>query len=107
MQLTWWSNYAASGIAIEQGLDLLLDPERVKQPAVAYALMSNGMRTGKGFANGHKFSKYFTATVSDYSGARHMVNGSDHSADISAIAVKFEAILRKASQPAAVLALRP
>ena len=107
MQLTWWSNYAASGIAIELGLDLLLDPERVKQPAVAYALMSHVMRTGKGFTNGHKFSKYFTATVSDYSGARHMVNGSDHSADISAIAVKFEVILRKASQPAAVLALQP
>ena len=107
VQLTWWSNYAASGVAIEQGLDLLLDPELVKQPAVAYAVMSHGMRTGKGFANGHKFGMYFTATVTNYTGARHMVNGSDHSADIAAIAVKFEAILRKASQPAAVVAPLP
>ena len=83
------------------------DPELVKQPAVAYALMSHGMRTGKGFANGHKFTKYFTATVTNYTGARHRVNGSDHAAAIAAIAVTFEAILRKASQPAAVAAPLP
>lgn len=102
VQLTWWSNYGASGVAIERGLDLLLDPDLVKRPAVAYALMSDGMRTGNGFANRHKFSKYFTSTVTDYTGARHMVNGSDHASDIAAIAVIFGAILRKASQPAGV-----
>jgi predicted chitinase len=35
VQLTWWSNYAQAGIAIGLGLDLLLDPELVKTPAIA------------------------------------------------------------------------
>ena len=102
VQLTWCSNYGASGVAIKRGLDLLLNPDMVKRQAVAYALMSKGMRTGKGFANGHKFSKYFTSTVTDYTSARRMVNGSDHASDIAAIAILFEAILRKSSQPAKV-----
>ena len=107
VQLTWWSNYAASGAAIGHGLDLLLDPELVKQPAVAYALMSHGMRTGKGFANGHKFDEYFTPTLTNFAGARHMVNGSDHATDIATSAVKFEAILRKASKPVVAVAPLP
>lgn len=96
VQLTWWSNYAKAGVAIGRGLDLLLDPELVKSPEIAYALMSHGMTTGSGFANGHRFSQYFNGSVTDYAGARRMVNGQDHAADIAAIAAKFEAILLKA-----------
>jgi predicted chitinase len=93
VQLTWWSNYAAAGAALGRGLDLLLDPELVKSPAVAYALMSHGMRTGKGFANGHKFDHYFIGDQTRYREARQMVNGSDHAGDIAALAMKFETIL--------------
>lgn len=100
VQLTWWSNYAAAGVAIGRGLDLLLDPELVKSPAVAYALMSHGMRTGKGFANGHKFDHYFIGDQTRYREARQMVNGSDHADDIAALATKFEAILL-AARPSA------
>jgi len=100
VQLTWWSNYAATGVAIGRGLDLLLDPERVKSPAVAYALMSHGMRTGQGFANGHKFARYFIGDQTRYVEARQMVNGSDHASDIAALAKKFETILL-AARPAA------
>jgi hypothetical protein len=96
VQLTWWSNYAKSGIAIGQGLKLLLDPELVKDKAIAYELMSHGMRTGQGFANGHTFAKFFSGSSRDYKGARKMVNGSDHAADIAAIAEKFETILLNA-----------
>jgi len=74
----------------------LLDPERVKQPETAYTLMSYGMRNGKIFANGHSFKDYFTQTKTDYEGARAMVNGSDHAADIAKIARQFEAVLLKA-----------
>lgn len=93
VQLTWWSNYAKAGVALKRGLDLLKNPELVKDPAIAYALMSHGMTTGEGFANGRKFSTYFTGQNRDYVGARKMVNGSDHAADIAEIAEKFEAIL--------------
>lgn len=96
VQLTWWSNYAQAGIAIGRGLDLLLDPELVKTPAIAYALMSHGMRTGKGFANGRRFTNYFTTVHTDYAGARQMVNGHDHAADIAALALRFESVLLKA-----------
>lgn len=93
VQLTWWSNYAKAGVAIGKGLNLLLDPELVKDPATAYELMSHGMRTGQGFANGHKFAKFFKGETKDYVGARKMVNGNDHAADIAKLAQSFEDIL--------------
>lgn len=96
VQLTWWSNYATSGVALGRGLDLLVNPELVKTPEVAYALMSHGMRTGRGFANGRSFPQYFSAGATNYVAARGMVNGSDHAADIAAIALQFEKILLKA-----------
>ena len=101
VQLTWWSNYATAGVAIGRGLDLLLDPELVRQPAVAYAIMSHGMTNGSGFANGHRFANYFNGPSTDYAGARRMVNGSDHARDIAAIAVKFEAALMTSRATAA------
>ena len=94
VQLTWWSNYAKAGAAIGRGLDLLLDPELVTEPDVAYELMSHGMRTGKGFANGHTLAHYFHGSHADYVNARAMVNGSDHAQDIAAIAKKFEKLLQ-------------
>lgn len=107
VQLTWWSNYAKAGVAIGRGLDLLTDPELVKTPEIAYALMSHGMTTGEGFANGHKLSQYFNGTGTNYVGARRMVNGQDHAADIAAIAGKFEAILLKARRTQAAPAVVP
>jgi Chitinase class I len=99
VQLTWWSNYAKAGVALGKGLDLLFDPELVKQPETAYAIMSHGMRTGQGFANGRTFSQYFVGDQTNYIGARAMVNGSDHAAAIADIAVDFEAVLLAAATP--------
>jgi hypothetical protein len=93
VQLTWWSNYAKSGDAIGRGLDLLLDPELVKDPRIAYSIMSHGMRTGYGFANGRKFTDYFSGKSRDYKHARKMVNGMDHAAEIATLAEAFEEIL--------------
>jgi hypothetical protein len=93
VQLTWWSNYAAAGVAIGRGLDLLLDPELVKEPEIAYAVMAHGMRTGFGFANGHKFSQFFSGKTRDYKHARKMVNGVDHAEDIAKLAEAFEEVL--------------
>jgi hypothetical protein len=93
VQLTWWANYASAGVAIGQGLELLLHPEMVKDPAIAYAVMAHGMLTGDGYANGHRFANYFYGPTSDYVKARAMVNGKDHAQDIADIALKFEAIL--------------
>jgi hypothetical protein len=94
VQLTWWSNYVKAGVSLGRGLDLLFDPELVKDAAVAYALMSYGMRTGSGFANGKMFAHYLSGQRTDYEGARAMVNGNDHAADIAALAIEFENVLR-------------
>lgn len=96
VQLTWWHNYASGGVAIGKGMELLLDPEKAKDSTIAYAIMSHGMRTGFGFANGKKFPHYFFGMYTDYVGARAMVNGSDHATDIAAIAASFEKVLLKA-----------
>jgi hypothetical protein len=93
VQLTWWSNYATAGVAIGRGLDLLLDPELVKEPKIAYAVMAHGMRTGSGFANGHNFSQFFFGKTTDYKHARKMVNGMDHAEDIANLAEAFEEVL--------------
>jgi hypothetical protein len=96
VQLTWWSNYAAMSAAIGKGLDLLFDHELVKQREIAYALMSLGMLTGAGFANGKRLNHYINNSSANYVGARAIVNGSDHAADIAELAKGFERILLKA-----------
>jgi hypothetical protein len=95
VQLTWWDNYLTSGINIGRGLDLLFDPELVKQPATAYQLMAHGMRTGQGFANKRKFSDYFYGNTTNYSSARRMVNAGDKGsyAPIAEVALLFEQML--------------
>lgn len=93
VQLTWWSNYARSSAQLGMGLQLLLDPEKVLQPEIAYKLMAHGMLTGDGFANGRKFSRYFKGATTDYVKARGMVNGTDHAVEIAAIAGHFKSIL--------------
>lgn len=96
VQLTWWSNYASTGVAIGHGLDLLFDPDLVYQPGIAYAIMSHGMLTGDGFANGRKFSDYFAGSRTDYVGARAMVNGTDCNEEIAGMARSFEKALTAA-----------
>jgi hypothetical protein len=100
VQLTWWANYISSGLAIGRGLDLLFNPEVVKIPQVAYELMSHGMVTGEGFANGHKLSDYIAGTHKDYVNARKMANGRDiHSYQpIAELADLFEQMLLEAKQ---------
>ena len=93
VQLTWWSNYAKAGDALGRGLDLLLDPELVTESKTAYDLMSHGMRTGFGFANGHNFVEFFGGKKRDYKHARKMVNGISHAEDIAKIAEAFEDVL--------------
>jgi hypothetical protein len=98
VQLTWWDNYIKSGLALGRGLDLLFNPELVKEPQIAYSLMAYGMRTGEGYANGRKFSDYFYGSTKNYSQARRMVNAGDKTsyAPIAEIAGLFEEMLFEA-----------
>ena len=92
-QLTWWSNYARVGAQTGQKLELLFDPDKALDSQTSYDVLSYSLRTGKGFANGHKLGDYFYGGKTDYAGARAMVNGKDHAADIAKYAKSFETIL--------------
>jgi hypothetical protein len=70
-----------------------MNPEIVKEPAIAYRLMSEGMREGVGFANRKRFSMYFDGQSRNYIAARAMVNGVDCAAEIAKYAEAFEAVL--------------
>lgn len=70
------------------------DPQNILDPAISYAVMSYGMRTG--MFTGRKLGQYTTGKVPDYLGMRAIVNGYDHDDEIAADARKFEKILRAA-----------
>lgn len=95
VQLTWWYNYASAGVLLDKGLTLVTDPENAMIAQTAYDLMSLCMRTGKGFANKHKFDDYFSGIQRDYEGARAMVNAADVDsiAKVANIARLFEDVL--------------
>jgi hypothetical protein len=96
VQLTWWDQYLRSSVAFGYGLELLLNPEKVKDFDVAYNIMVMGMTTGGGFANGKMCSNYFTDNATNYKGARAMVNGTDKASDIAQLALAFETLLLNA-----------
>lgn len=83
VQLTWRSNYAL--------FDIEHDPERAKEPALAYRIMSDGMRTG--LFTGKKLTDYIADGRCDYFAARRIINGLDRAATVACYAVAFEKIL--------------
>jgi putative chitinase len=90
VQLTWDWNYKAMGKALD--VPLLYQPELALQPAVAYGIMSYGMRNGS--FTGKGLSKYINDTGCDYVNARRIINGTDKAQTIAGYATKLEAILR-------------
>lgn len=76
------------------------DPNNILDPAISYAVMSFGMRTG--MFTGKKLADYISSRSCDYKGARRIINGTDHAAAIANDAMKFEAILKasKEAEPA-------
>lgn len=92
VQITWKANYAAMGKALS--LDLVNNPDLALVPANAYQIMSYGMRHGA--FTGVGLSRYIHDAVCDYTGARKIINGTDHAEMIAGYAVKIEAALRAA-----------
>jgi len=74
-QLTCWDSYFSTGVEIGLGLNLLFQPDRALEPAIAYEVMAHGMIYGSGFASGKRLQMYLTGGLTDYVGARAMVNG--------------------------------
>jgi hypothetical protein len=74
--------------------DLVQDPEQALRPAIAYQIMSVGMR--KGLFTGKKLGDYISASGCDYKNARRIINGVDQAALIAQYAGTIEGILRAA-----------
>ena len=101
VQLTWITGYAKATARLRQlgaigsDIDLVRNPELAMRPDIAGLILHVGMV--EGWFSGKKLSDYFTASKSDWAGARHIINGSDHAAEIAANGMKFYAALKAAS----------
>lgn len=96
VQLTGRGNYFLLGT--ELGANLTGHPEHVKDPTIAYEVMSLGMR--EGLFTGKKLGDYVNAHKRDFKNARRVINGLDKADHIAALAEDFREILDEATQPA-------
>lgn len=92
VQLTWEANYLKAGKKI--GVDLTKDPDAAMQPDHAAKILVLGMK--EGWFTGKKLSDYITLTSSEFVSARRIINGTDKDDEIAALAMKYDAELRKA-----------
>lgn len=90
-QLTGRSNYQrmANRLHISR---IILDPDSVREPRIAYAIMSLGMR--EGLFTTKALGDYINDEGCDYRGARRIINGLDKADLIAGYARDFAAILR-------------
>lgn len=91
VQLTGRANYAKAKKLT--GIDLLTNPDRAKEPELAYQIAMQGMKDG--WFTGKKLSNYFFADTADYYNARRMINIVDKAQEIADIARGFSEILRE------------
>ncbi len=89
VQLTWRSNYAK--MAELTGVDLVNEPERALEPAIAATILFEGME--RGLFTGAKLSRYFNAADCNWINARRIINGTDKAGAIADIARAFNVAL--------------
>lgn len=97
VQLTHKRNYERAGKVL--GIDLVNRPELVLEPKTSAMILFTGMRDG--WFTGHRLDGYFTASKTDWTGARRIVNGTDRATIIAARAQTFHAALVAAARPPA------
>lgn len=90
-QLTGRTNYAKAGKAL--GLDLVAEPDKVLEPAVAVDVMVWGMETGE--FTGKSLADYIGArgNAVAFTAARRIINGTDKAHLIAGYAELFQAAL--------------
>jgi hypothetical protein len=88
VQLTWKENYEKMSKVLGLSDELLIHPERVMEPVIAYNVMSYGMR--KGLFTGRKLSDFIYGEICDYKNARRIINGLDRWQTIQDYAEKLE-----------------
>jgi len=86
VQITGRDNYAKYGIAD--------DPDKAFDPDKAVEILFDGMINGR--FTGKRLADFFSATTTDWNGARKIINGTDRADDIAGYAKKFAAALETA-----------
>ena len=94
VQITGRANYQRLSKALDlpTAENLVDHPDNALIPAVAYDIMSFGMRNGT--FTGKTLAGYLSADRVDYKNARRIINGTDQWQLIKGYAEKFEDILR-------------
>jgi len=94
VQLTGRSNYAKAKALTK--VDLIAEPDRAKEPELAYQIAIQGMIDG--WFTGRKLAQFFKDGQSpDYENARTIINGHDKAANIADIARRFSEVLLAAT----------
>ncbi|MBB5573323.1 hypothetical protein [Rhizobium paranaense] len=86
VQITGYDNYAKYSLSEE--------PDKALDPAKAVEILFDGMINGR--FTGKKLADHFNATVTDWTGARKIINGSDRATDIADYAKSFAAAIEAA-----------
>lgn len=97
VQITGRANYAKLGNALGLGNAMIDDPDQALDPAIAYRIMSHGMRNGS--FTGKKLAVYMNDGACDYLNARRIINRLDQAEKIKGYAEALEKILQGSIVP--------
>lgn len=92
VQLTWETNYRKMSPIV--GVDLVAHPDKALELPIAARIMFEGMIRGS--FTGHRLADHIAGAMTDYVGARRIINGSDRAVTIAGYAVQFERALKAA-----------
>lgn len=86
VQLTWEANYRRAGPQV--GADLIADPDRALDPAIAAEVLVQGCL--EGWFTGKKLADFVGPADCDYLHARRVINGMDCAERIAELADEYE-----------------
>ncbi len=89
VQITGRRNYTKAKALT--GVDLLSEPDRAKNPELAYQIAIKGMRDG--WFTGKKLGQFIKDGQADFENARTIINGHDKAQSIADIASRFNELL--------------
>jgi putative chitinase len=92
VQLTGRRNYTKAKNLT--GIDLLMNPDDAKDPALAYQIAIQGMK--EGWFTGKRLDQFIKDAVADFENARTIINGHDKAQTIADIARRFSEVLLEA-----------
>src|SRR5580765_8676464 len=93
VQLTWRENYQK--MSAPTGCDLDHEPHLALKPDIAAVIMFDGME--KGTFTGKKQADYFNPSVTDWTNARRIINGTDHASEIAGLSQDYHNAVKAAA----------